>query len=138
MTEIVYLSVADVLAIHDELIARYGGSLGLRDEGLLESAVMRPRMAAYYQGADLVRQAATFVAGLCYNHAFVDGNKRIAEMAGFVMLQANGVHVEADPLEFASAVLGSTELGNIDRAADELEQWLRANTTSSGASSIEP
>ena len=94
---------------------------------------MRPRMAAYYEDADLVRQAATLIAGLAYNHAFVDGNKRSAEMAGFVFLRANGPRVAVPPLGFASAVLAGTELGDIDQAATHLETWLHAHLEDIGA-----
>lgn len=74
-----YLSVDDVMALHREMMRRLGAfPAPLRDERLLESAVMRPQTAAYYEDADLVRQAALLAAGIIQNHPYVDGNKRKA------------------------------------------------------------
>ena len=127
-----YLSMADVVALHDDLLARYGGAAGLRDEGLLESAVTRPQMAAYYEGSDLVRQAATLIAGVAYNHPFVDGNKRTALVAGYLFLRANGTRIAAEPLEAAQAVLAALTVGTIDRAVADLDVWLRVHAAMIG------
>jgi len=81
-----FLTVADVLAIHDDLIERYGGSQGVRDPGLLEAALYRPQ-SGYY--ADILDQAAALWESLAQNHPFVDGNKRIAFAATFTFLDIN-------------------------------------------------
>src|SRR5216683_335276 len=86
MDEIRHLSLADVLALHAAVMERFGlAPAPLRDEGVLESAVMRPRMAAYYDEADLIRQAALLAVGISQAQAFLDGNKRTALDAGCVM-----------------------------------------------------
>jgi prophage maintenance system killer protein len=74
-----------------------------------------------------------FIAGLAYNHAFVDGNQRSAAMAGFVFLRANGLRIAVPPLAFASAVIAATELGNINQATAQLETWLHAHIEDIGA-----
>ena len=99
-----YLTFADTLAIHADLIERYGGSPGLRDAGLLESALFRPQTGYY---ADLIEEAAAPWESLGQGHAFVDGNKRIAFGA---LHLSRGLH-EA----------GSFRL-------EELTTWLRANS----------
>lgn len=74
-----YLSLADVIAIHQFVMERLGSSPApLRDEGALESAIVRPQMAAYYEGADFVRQCALLAIGISQAQSFVDGNKRTA------------------------------------------------------------
>ena len=70
-----YLTVVEVLAIHDDLITRYGGSHGVRDMGLLEAALFRPQTGYY---ADLIEEAAALWESLGQNHPFIDGNKRVA------------------------------------------------------------
>ena len=87
-----YLTLADVIAIHADLIERYGGSPGLRDAGLLEAALFRPQTGYY---ADLVEEAAALWESLAQNHAFVDGNKRIAFAATYTFLAINEVALRA-------------------------------------------
>src|SRR5918911_1173041 len=97
-----WLSVTDVIAAHAVVMRRTGSAPApLRDEGLLESAVMRPQMAAYYEEADLIRQAALLAAGIAQAQAFIDGNKRtaLAAMEGFLRL--NGFQCDADTMELA-------------------------------------
>jgi hypothetical protein len=77
-----YLTVLDVLGLHQAIMLRTGGEPALRDEALLESAVMRPRMAAHYDQSDLAMQAALLTSGIVLAHTFVDGNKRTAVLAG--------------------------------------------------------
>ena len=88
-----YLTVAEVLAIHADLIERYGGSHGLRDQGLLEAALYRPQTGYY---ADLIEEAAALWESLSQNHAFLDGNKRIAFAATYTFLAINGAQLTAD------------------------------------------
>src|SRR5262247_2917763 len=88
-----YLTVAEVLAMHADLIERYGGSPGVRDYGLLESALYRPQTGYY---ADLIEEAAALWESLAQNHAFIDGNKRVAFAAAYTFLAINGLRLTAD------------------------------------------
>ncbi len=97
MQPIVFLSVDDVLMIHNRVIEEFGGDSGLRDRGLLESAVAMPQST--FGGADLhprlAEKAAAYHFHLCTNHAFVDGNKRVAVAAAEVFLLINGHELSA-------------------------------------------
>lgn len=120
-----YLTVLDVIGLHRAIMPRTGGEPALRDEGLLESAVMRPQMAAYYEHADLATQAALLISGVVLAHAFVDGNKRTAELAGDVFLQLNGWWLDTEPLELAlqiEEVVSLTECR--EQAVKEFAQWI--------------
>ena len=127
MTEIRYLTLADVLALHQAVMERFGAaSAPLRDEGALESAVMRARMAAYYKEADIVRQSALLAVGISQAQAFLDGNKRTAFAVCDVFLRVNGLAFSGDPLELALQfeALAKRE-DSLDKATDRFEQWLR-------------
>jgi death-on-curing protein len=98
-----FLTVADVLAIQRDQLARYGGASGLRDAGALESAVAQP-MAIFggeYLHGDLFLMAAAYLFHLCENHPFVDGNKRAAYASALVFLRLNGVAVPGDERLYA-------------------------------------
>ena len=98
MTEPVFLDVEDVFLIHAEQLPRYGGSPGVRDRGLLESAVAMPRASAggEYAHQDLFAMAAAYAFHIAQNQPFVDGNKRTGLLAAIVFLDLNGVEI-ADP-----------------------------------------
>jgi death-on-curing protein len=103
-----FLTLDDVLALHAHQIAGYGGRLGLRDLGLLESAVAMPRASfggAYLHGT-LEEMAAAYLFHLCRNHPFLDGNKRAALAAALLFLALNGVWIEAGEDELVDLVLG--------------------------------
>lgn len=123
-----YLSLADVVAVHRFVMERLGfAPAPLRDEGLLESAIMRRRMAAYYEGADLVRQAALLAVGISQAQAFLDGNKRTAYEAARAVLGVNGFRFTGDPMELAQqleAVADRQE--SLAEATKRFEAWLRA------------
>src|SRR5436309_740631 len=87
-----YLTVAEVLAIHADQIERYGGSHGVRDQGLLEAALFRPQ-TGYYAG--VIEESAALWESLARNRAFVDGNKRVAFVAMYTFLAINGVRLTA-------------------------------------------
>src|SRR6476619_6453604 len=91
-----YLTVAEVLAMHNDQVERYGGSHGVRDPGLLEAALYRPQTGYY---ADLIEEAAALWESLAQNHAFIDGNKRTAFAATFTFLAINGAWLTADAKE---------------------------------------
>src|SRR5579859_1024283 len=128
MADILYLSLADVLALHEAIMRRTGFTPApLRDEGALESAIMRPRMAAHYEQADLIRQATLRAVGISQAHAFADGNKRTAFAATDVFLALNGKVFRGHGVDFARQLEGvagrSTSLEDATRA---LEGWLRS------------
>jgi death-on-curing protein len=109
-----YLIPDDVLAINEFVLAPEGQPSHLRDAGALESALMRPQMAAHY-------------AGIALAHAFVDGNKRAALLAGEMFVDLNGSRVESGPLEFAKAMLALVNHGeSVEGATANLESWMRA------------
>ena len=118
-----YLTLADVLAIHADLIERYGGSAGLLDAGLLESALFRPQTGYY---ADLIEEAAALWQSLGQNYAFVDGKKRISFAATYTFLAINGVTVRASADEAYAFISGRYEAGSF--RFEELTKWLRANS----------
>ena len=95
MAEQVYLTVGEVLEIHHQQIDNYGGAHGLRDTGLLESAVFRPQIGYYNTIAE---EAAALMESLANNHPFLDGNKRVAFAAAHTFLLVNGYDLEAKPL----------------------------------------
>lgn len=121
--EPVWLSRALISAIHDEQIAEHGGSPGLRDEGLLESALARPRNLAAYGEPDLAALAAAYAFGLVRNHPFVDGNKRAAFVAAELFLDLNGQDLVASDEDCVTAML-SLAAGETSEA--EFTAWLRA------------
>ena len=120
-----WLEAADIAAIHQEVIAEFGGPPGLRDQGLLESAAARPKHLAAYGPASVFELAAAYAFGLARNHPFVDGNKRIALIAAFTFLLLNGWEVQA---EETAAVLVFVDLaaGKLDEK--ELALWLERNS----------
>ncbi len=123
-----YLSLPDVVALHAAIMRRMGAAPApIRDEGLLESAVLRPQTAAYYEEADLIRQAALLAAGISQAQAFLDGNKRTAYGALEVFLLRNGIAITAEPLEVARQIEVLAErVDSLDAATARFEQWLRA------------
>src|SRR3954471_10848874 len=86
-----WITYEEVIAIHSRQLRRFGGAPGLRDEGLLRSALERPTKKWHYEQAELPELAAAYAFGLAKNHAFIDGNKRIAFMTMMVFLRNNGV-----------------------------------------------
>jgi death-on-curing protein len=117
-----YLLLAEVLAIHDDQIERYGGSVGIRDLGLLEAALFRPQTGYY---ADLIEEAAALWESLAQNHPFIDGNKRVAFAATYTFLEINGAWVTADADATYAFIAGLYQTNNFDFA--HLSAWLRAN-----------
>ena len=126
MTDPRRLSLQVTIAIHSDQIREHGGSLGLRDRGLLESALARPQNLLHYQPeSDLCALAASYGFGLARNHPFVDGNKRVAFQAMYVFLGLNGLTVESDEPEVVRMVLA---LASGQLAEDGVAAWLREHT----------
>lgn len=101
--------------LHDRQLERHGGAAGLRDEGALESALSRPINKAYYGCEDIFELAAAYLFGLAKNHAFIDGNKRIAIVSAAVFLMENGYEIDADDATLYAFVIG-VAAGDIDEA----------------------
>jgi death-on-curing protein len=118
--EVQYLSVDEVLAIHERLIERFGGSAGVRDPGLLESALFRPQTGYY---ADLAEMAAALFESLLMNHPFVDGNKRVAFFATDVFLRLNGWWLKVDGRRAHRFLVGLLERNEADY--EHLLPWIR-------------
>jgi death-on-curing protein len=120
-----YPTIEDAIAIHAKLIAQFGGSGGLRDRGALESALARPR-SGYY--SDLIQEAAALWESLSQNHAFVDGNKRLAVTLAAAFLRVNGYRLEFNDLDAFSFLIALYETGQM--RFTELESWLRQHACS--------
>jgi death on curing protein len=126
VTEARWLSLTVVLAIHSDQIREHGGSLGLRDRGLLESALARPMNLHQYEAdSDLCALAASYGFGIARNHPFVDGNKRVAFQAMYVFLGLNGLRIRSDEPEVVRMML-SLAVGELDERG--LGEWLRTHT----------
>lgn len=118
-----YLTLVELLAIHDRLIELFGGTTGVRDGGALESALFRPR-TGYYR--DVIEEAAAMFESLVQNHPFVDGNKRTAFAATDVFLRMNGIALDIDDIEAYEFIAGSLEQGRLD--FERIDRWLREQT----------
>ena len=125
MPEPEWVGVETALAIHEEQIGEHGGGEGVRDRGLLESAMARPRNAWGYGVTDLCALAATLGHGIARNHPFVDGNKRTAFVVVETFLILNGAELGASDAESVVAML---DLAAGEMAEDEFADWLRAHT----------
>lgn len=125
-----YLSLADVIALHHAVMERSGyAPAPLRSEPLLDSAVQRPRTAAYYEEADLIRQAALLAVGIAQAQAFLDGNKRTAYAALDVFLRLNSRLFDGNPLALAQQLEAVAERSDsLDAATERFEAWLRERT----------
>jgi len=125
MPEPTWIDERDALAIHGRLLALDGGASGVRDIGLLRSALARPRQQyAYGANPDIIDMAAAYIAGIVPNHPFVDGNKRTGFLVGILFLEINGIRFTAAEASAAQAIL-SLAAGTLDEAG--LVAWLRAN-----------
>ena len=123
--EPLWIEERDALAIHDRLLALHGGATGLRDRGLLESALARPSQHhAYAETPDIIEMAALYTAGIVRNHPFVDGNKRTGFVIGVLFLELHRFDFKASEADATQAI--------IDLAAGMLDEagyiaWLREN-----------
>lgn len=126
MNEIVFIPKQIIIYFHEQLINLYGGTLGIRDEGLLESALEQPK--ATFGGSclhdSLAKMAAAYGFHICKNHPFIDGNKRIALVAMDTFLQKNGYEISA-PEKDVYEVMMKLASGDITKA--ELTAWLETN-----------
>lgn len=123
--EPLWIEERDVLAIHDRLLALHGGATGVRDRGLLLSALARPRQHhTYAKAADVIAMAALYTAGIVRNHPFVDGNKRTGFVIGVLFLELHGFDFKASE-EGATQAVMALAAGTLDEVG--YTAWLRGN-----------
>jgi death-on-curing protein len=121
----IWIDERDALALHDRLLALDGGPPGVRDAGLLQSALARPKqLQAYGNKPDIIEMAAAYTSGIIRNHPFIDGNKRTGFLVGVLFLELNGYRFTATEESAAQAIL-SLAAGTLDELA--LAAWFRAN-----------
>jgi death-on-curing protein len=119
-----WVTYEQVIAIHSRQLRRFGGAPGLRDEGLLQSALQRPQDKWHYQQAALPDLAAAYAFRLARNQAFIDGNKRIAFMTTVTFLRKNGVRLAPDPAH-ATTIIPALAAGEVSE--ESLARWIRDN-----------
>jgi death-on-curing protein len=124
MSEPLWLTRQIIEAIHDEQLAIHGGAGGLRDEGMLESALDRPRNKWSYEQAELAELAAAYAYGVARNHPFIDGNKRTSLLALYTFLGVNGIDFDVPEAEAATMIL-SLAAGEVSE--EGLTRWIRDN-----------
>lgn len=124
MSEPVWLSVELVIAIHEEQLRAYGGPAGIRDQGMLESALARAPNKWAYGEHDLAALAAAYAYGIAKNHPFVDGNKRAALLSMVTFLGLNDIDFVASEAEAVVMILG---LASGDIVEEGLTRWIRDN-----------
>jgi death-on-curing protein len=117
-----WIGVELALALHDRQLAEHGGPAGVRDMGLLESALARPVNLVAYGGPDAPALAASYAFGIARNHAFIDGNKRTAWVLARLFLKANGVEIAFDKADAIRAVMA---FAAGDLSEEELAFWFR-------------
>ena len=128
MQTTLFPTLEETLELHRRLIERFGGPTGVRDLGLLESALLRPQTGYY---ASLSLQAAALLQSLCLNHCFVDGNRRVAFAATAIFLRMNGYRLRVDPATAEAFIVN----GVIEQGADvdEIAGWLEQHLNRVGA-----
>jgi death-on-curing protein len=119
-----WVTYEQAIAIHSKQLRRFGGALGLRDEGMLRSALERPVNKWRYEQAALPELAAAYAFGLAKNHACVDGNKRIAFMSMMSFLLKNGIPFDPEPAH-ATAIILLLAAGEVSE--ESLARWIRDN-----------
>ena len=119
-----WVTYDQVVAIHSRQLRRFGGAPGLRDDGMLRSALERPVNKWQYEQSDLATLAAAYAFGLAKNHAFVDGNKRAAFMTMVVFLRKNDVRFAPDQAH-ATAITMAVAAGEVSE--ESLARWIRDN-----------
>ena len=125
MTEPRWIDLEVVLAIHDEQLAEHGGQAGVRDRGLLESAMGRPMNQFAYGEHSMARLAASYAFGISRNHPFLDGNKRTSLVVAELFLALNGVELVAGDAESVTTFL---QLAAGDLTEDALAEWIEKHS----------
>ena len=125
MSNWIWLDIAVIYAVHDEQLAEHGGSAGVRDAGLLESALAKPQNLAAYGHPDVIALAASYGFGIARNHPFIDGNKRTALVSVELFLDLNGYELTATDADCVLTMLALAS-SEIDEAA--FAKWIRSNS----------
>jgi len=125
----IWVDIAVALAAHDEQLAEHGGARGVRDHGMLESAMARPQNLVAYGDPDAADLAAAYAFGIARNHPFVDGNKRTAAVVSETFLMLNGYALDCSDVELVVTFL-SLAAGEL--SAEALAEWFRAQVVSRG------
>ncbi len=125
MSQPVWLLRTVIDAVHDMQLAEHGGAPGIRDEGLLESALARPVTAFGYGETELRMLAALYAHGIARNHPYIDGNKRTAFLSAYTFLRINGMYLVADEVS-ATTIMLKVAAGEITES--QLAEWLKSNT----------
>jgi death-on-curing protein len=125
MAEPAWIELDVVLAIHDEQLAEHGGQPGVRDPGLLESALGRPRNQFAYGNTSITRLAASYAFGISRNHPFLDGNKRTSLVVAELFLELNGYALAASDAQCVTTFL---QLAASNLTEDELAEWIATNS----------
>ena len=125
-----WISESVVVAIHEAQIAEHGGRLGIRDAGLLESALVRPQMTAAYTDADIPQLAALYALGVLKNHPFIDGNKRVGAVLLETFLTLNDGELVASDAELLRAII---QVASSTWSEDQFIAWVREHTRLNGA-----
>jgi death-on-curing protein len=122
MNEPVWVTEEDCLSFHDKLLARFGGSPGVRDKGLLLSALARPQHVFAYEKPSLFDLAAAYAHGIVKNHPFIDGNKRSGFLAAALFLEVNGVRFNGDERD---TVIQTLALAAGESTLQDFSAWLQ-------------
>ena len=123
MADRVYLTLDDLLWVHQEQLRLFGGAQGVRDQGLILSALLRPQTGYY---ADLIEEAAALWESLAMNHGFIDGNKRVAFAGTIIFLEANGLQPLGTEDEWIAFIYSNLEAATFRK--DVIDAWLRSRT----------
>lgn len=116
MTNIIWINEADTILIHERLLALNGGATGIRDLGLLQSALARPQQLHNYSvNSTIIELAASYILGIVKNHPFIDGNKRVGFGVGILFMELNGYTFTGSPITAAEAIL-SVASGDMNEA----------------------
>jgi death-on-curing protein len=126
MNDLIWLTKDDALEIHHTVIAASGGASGVRDEGLLDSAVARPQNMLVYEGGSIFDCAASYAQSIAQNHPFVDGNKRTAFITADVFLEINGYQLHASQKQQADVMV---DLAEKKITRDDLAKFFNDHTT---------
>jgi death-on-curing protein len=125
MKEPVWIERADALAIHELMLSQYGGMAGIRDEGMLASALAKPQNRFAYEKPSVAEMGASYAAGIILNHPFLDGNKRTGFMVAAAFMELNGFNFIADEVSAVERTL-ALAAGAIDEAT--YAKWLKQNS----------
>lgn len=120
----IWVDLAVAIAAHEEQLAEHGGAAGVRDAGMLESAMARPLNLVAYGEPDAAELAAAYAFGIARNHPFVDGNKRTAAVVSETFLMLNGMRLTCDDVELVTAFLA---LAAGEVTVDQLSDWFRVH-----------